>query len=193
MSFGCVAIAASLEPETSPISRKGLSEVDLYNNWMDAGLRYLGSHSTDFVKIVPDRIIRTARLWNPATQLDFDTTEGRNRNAQVAGFIVHWLLLPFAVGGAFVAWRRVRGLASIVLVPVAIAVIDSGILCGSTKMRATAEPSLAIFAALGLVAGVMALKDRRSRADQSSIDFESLADPRFPEQLVEPLISLAPC
>jgi len=185
-SFGCVAITASLEPEKSLISREGLSEVDVYNNWMDAGLRYLGFNSTDLVKVVPVRILRTAGLWNPAAQLDFDTAEGRNRTAQVAGFFVHWLLLPFAVGGAFVAWRRGRGLASIVLVPVAIAVIDSGILYGSTKMRATAEPSLALFAALGLVAGVVALKDRRSRAQQSSFAVDSPAAPRHLGRLAKP-------
>jgi 4-amino-4-deoxy-L-arabinose transferase-like glycosyltransferase len=162
-SFGCIAVTASLTPERSRIRADGPSEVEVYDYWRSEGVKYLRAHWTRLPVVVPVRVLRTAGLWNPAAQLDFDVPEGRNRTAQAVGFAVHWVLLPFAVGGAVWAWRRRRGLTAILLVPIAMALLDSAVFYGSTKMRAAAEPSLAVLAATGIVAAVLAVRAHRLR------------------------------
>ena len=167
-SFGCIAVVASLTPERSRISADGRNEVQVYDFWRSEGLEYMRDHWTRLPVVVPVRVLRTLGLWNPADQLDFDVPEGRNRTAQTIGFVVHWVLLPFAIGGAVWAWRRRRGLTAILLVPVAIVLAESALFYGSTKMRAAAEPSLAVLAATGVVAAVLALRARRLPAPPAS-------------------------
>jgi len=159
--FGCVAEVAGLDPAHSRITRDGPDEVQVYDYWRSKGFEYARAHLGSLPEVVPVRVLRTLGLWNPAAQLDFDVPEGRNRTAQAIGYGVHWVLLPFAVAGAFWGWRRRRGLTAILLVPIAVAVLDSAIFYGSTKMRAAAEPSIAVLAAVGMMAAVAAVRARR--------------------------------
>ena len=159
--FGCVAVIAAVDPDRSQIERDGPNEVEVYDYWRSKGLEYMGDHLGSLPKVVPARVLRTLGLWDPSAQLDFDVPEGRNRTAQAVGYGIHWVLLPFAVAGAIWAWRRRRGLTAILLVPIAVAVLDSAIFYGSTKMRAAADPSIAVLAAVGMVAAVAWARARR--------------------------------
>ncbi|MFA5884517.1 MAG: glycosyltransferase family 39 protein [Acidimicrobiia bacterium] len=159
--FGCVAVVAAIDPDRSQIERGGPTEVEVYDYWRSKGFAYMGDHLGSLPKVVPVRVLRTLGLWNPSAQLDFDVPEGRNRTAQTIGYAIHWVLLPFAVAGAIWGWRRRRGLTAILLVPIGVAVLDSALFYGSTKMRAAAEPSIAALAAVGMVAALAAVRARR--------------------------------
>lgn len=158
--FGCIAQVAARHPERSRIRAGGPTEAEVYNFWRGEGLGYLVDHLDELPKVIPVRVLRTFSLWNPRAQIDFDVPEGRNRAFQTIGYWFGLALLPFAVAGATVAWRVRHAVAAVLLVPVAVAVLDSALLYGSTKMRAVAEPSLAVLAAVGIVG----LVEHRSRA-----------------------------
>ena len=121
--------------------------------------RELTARTTDRVLASPGelpplaatRVLRTFGLYMPNEQLVFDRREGRQREAQRAGQILHWLLLPLAVVGAGLLprawWRR----WSLLLAPVAAAILTAATVYGSTRIRVVAEPSIALFASAAVV------------------------------------------
>jgi hypothetical protein len=61
---------------------------------------------------------------------------------------VHWAVLAFAVIGIALARRRAWLL---IAGPMLMVTINAAMFYGSTRLRAGAEPSLALFAAAGIV------------------------------------------
>ena len=114
-------------------------------------------------------VARVARMWGlgfAEDQLAFDVGEGRHRPSQRAGQWLHLLLLPAAIAGGVLASRRGRGADALVLVGLPVLVTLTTLLVyGGTRMRSGAEPSVAVFAAFGLVAGVTALVRSRVGRD----------------------------
>jgi len=119
------------------------------------GREHVGDHLGALPKVVAARVVR---MWGVAfldSQLDFDVYEGRHRSAQRLAQWVHLGLLPLAAVGV-VAVRRRAGWArlAIVLGPIALATASTLLVYGGTRMRAGAEPSLALLAAAGAVQSV---------------------------------------
>jgi hypothetical protein len=86
------------------------------------------------------------------------------RSVQIAGQYVNWVLLPLAVGGGVVLFRRKRRDLVIVVAPIVATGISAALTFGSTRYRALAEPSLALLAAVGAVVLIQGLlKTRRRR------------------------------
>ncbi len=84
------------------------------------------------------------------------------------GFVVYWLLLPFAVLGVVVARRRHIALFPLAafFVTVVVAVV---ITFGETRYRAGAEIPIVLLAALGIDGALTRLvRRRRHSADRSS-------------------------
>ena len=121
--------------------------------------------------LVATRVLRTFGLYRPNEQLVFDRREGRQRGAQRAGQILHWLLLPLAFLGAVLLPREWRRRWSLLLAPVAAAILTAATVYGSTRIRVVAEPSIALFASAALVLagrGLLALRrGRPARAGAS--------------------------
>jgi hypothetical protein len=91
------------------------------------------------------------RLWgvyHSGDQVTFDDRAVHARGWVVAGQYVHWLLLPFVVLGIVVARRREW---LIIAGPVLMVTVNAVVFYGSTRLRAGAEPSIALFAAAGVV------------------------------------------
>ena len=70
---------------------------------------------------------------------------------QIAGQYLNLDLLPLAVGGGFVLYRRSRRDLVIVAAPILAAALSAAATFGSTRYRAVAEPSIAVLAASGTV------------------------------------------
>jgi xanthosine utilization system XapX-like protein len=81
-------------------------------------------------------------------QLDFDRNEGRDRNAQRTGQILHVLLLPFAILGVT---RVAKRYLPVFLPGPVVAVLVAVAFYGSTRIRAPAEPAIAVLAAIGIL------------------------------------------
>jgi 4-amino-4-deoxy-L-arabinose transferase-like glycosyltransferase len=118
--------------------------------WRREGIDYATAHAGRWPVVVPVRVLRTWDLWQPHRQVDL--AEGRARWAEIAGVIAYFLLLPLAVGGAVLLWRRDRGAALILLAPALLVTISSAIGYGNPRFRHAFEMSIVVLAAAALVA-----------------------------------------
>jgi hypothetical protein len=91
------------------------------------------------------------RLWgfyHSGDQVSFEDRTVHSHGWVVAGQYVHWVLLTFMVLGIACACRREWLL---IAGPVLMVMVTAAVFYGSTRLRAAAEPSLALFAAAGIV------------------------------------------
>jgi 4-amino-4-deoxy-L-arabinose transferase-like glycosyltransferase len=124
-------------------------------------VRYAADYAHDRLGKLPlVATARVGRLWGvyqSGDQLAFDVAEGREQGWQEAGQYFHWLLLPCAIAGIAVVndrkWLLILG-------PIVLATINAAVFYGSTRIRVVAEPSLALFAAFGIVTLAGKIRDR---------------------------------
>jgi hypothetical protein len=111
--------------------------------------------------VVLARIGRTWSLYRPLDMVAFNQGEGREPWVTRWGLVVYYPTLIAAIGGAIVMWnRRARRALWVLLVPAIGVTVGVALTYGQTRFRAAAEPSLAILAAVGVLAGLAALRNR---------------------------------
>jgi 4-amino-4-deoxy-L-arabinose transferase-like glycosyltransferase len=124
-------------------------------------LRYMRSHATRIPLVALARLGRTWNVFNFNQTITFATNEGRPVWASRLAAVSSWLLLPLAGVGAVALRRRRQRIwpfgVVFVAVHAALALWAGGLL----RYRASAEPVLVLFAAVGLVH----LLGRSRRAD----------------------------
>jgi 4-amino-4-deoxy-L-arabinose transferase-like glycosyltransferase len=118
--------------------------------WRREGLDYATGHAVRWPALVPVRVLRTWDLWQPHRQVEL--AEGRARWAETAGVVAYFLLLPLAIGGAVLLWRRDRGAAAILLAPALLVTFSSAIGYGNPRFRHAFEISIVVLASAALVA-----------------------------------------
>ena len=161
--FPCIELAALTDGEGATIRPSGRNEAEIYDSWRGIGVDYLTDHIGDVPRVEAHRILRTWGLWDRADELSFDVGEARNRTLQTIGYWLARVLLPFAIAGAVIMWRRRRPVW-VLLAPCAVATIVTMIGYGSTRMRAGAEPALAILTAISIVTVVRIVRAKGTRA-----------------------------
>ena len=125
---------------------------------------YIDAHKGRVPVVVLARVGRVWGLYRPADMVAYNVFEDRERWVTQLGWVTYYPTLILAVAGGVLLFRRRRRRELWVLSVPAIAVTISAIVTyGQTRFRAAAEPSLAILAAVAIVAAVGAL--RRSRSD----------------------------
>jgi 4-amino-4-deoxy-L-arabinose transferase-like glycosyltransferase len=129
-------------------SRKTLNEGKQAATWRREGIDYARDHAGRLPAVVPVRVLRTWDLWQPRRQLDL--AEGRAKWAEGAGVIVYFLLMPLAILGAVLFWRRNRGAAAILLAPALLVTFSSAIGYGNPRFRHAFEISIVVLAALAV-------------------------------------------
>ena len=103
-------------------------------------------------------------LFRPGDMITYNTGEGRERWVTRLGYAVYFPTLVAAVIGAVLLGRRRQRFALAVLLAPAVAVtVGVAVTYGQTRFRAVAEPSLAILAAVALVALVRGSRRRGVR------------------------------
>jgi 4-amino-4-deoxy-L-arabinose transferase-like glycosyltransferase len=116
---------------------------------------YIGNHKSRLPYVVLARIGRTWGVYRVGDMVWFNEGEGRERWITRLGVIVLYPTLLLAVTGSVVLWRRrQRAALWILLVPAIVVTIGSALTYGQTRFRAAAEPSLAILAAVAIIATV---------------------------------------
>jgi hypothetical protein len=119
----------------------------------ESGRRFISDHRSEVPRVVGARVLRMWGLAFAEDQLAFDVSEGRHRPSQHVGQWLHLLLLPFAVAGAVLGFRRGRAPETVILLGIPVLVTLTTLLVyGGTRMRSGAEPAIAVLAAVGLVA-----------------------------------------
>jgi len=142
-----------------PAGKSSWDELSIDHALTKEALHYARDHWREVPKIIAARIGRTFGVYRLNQELDFDYAEGRDKGTQRAGQIVNLVLLPFAVFGAF---RVTKRYLPVLLSGPLVAALAAAIFYGSTRMRVSAEPSIAVLAAVGMVAFVQSLRHRRS-------------------------------
>jgi peptidoglycan/LPS O-acetylase OafA/YrhL len=110
--------------------------------------------------VVVARVENTLGLARTNQQVYLGALEGAVHSFERFGLELGRVLLVAELLGAIVLFRRSRARCAVVLAPVVAVAVNSAIFYGSTRFLAMAEPSLAVFAALGAGAVVAWLRRR---------------------------------
>lgn len=127
------------------------------------------SYARDNLERVPLVVLaRVERVWevyDPETNLDYSRQWARARGAATAGLVLYTLLVPLALGGAFLLRGRSVSLLPL-LATFAMATVVAAIAFGFSRYRLVAEPALVVLAAVGIERLFQAAsrRVRRSRA-----------------------------
>lgn len=118
------------------------------------GLAYARHHVGRWPVVVAARLGRTLDVYEIDNLVHNDVGEERERAVSWAGVVAFWLLLPLAIAGG----RRLRRAhLAVVLMPVMVVLFTTVVFYGGHRMRASAEPVIALLAAVP-VAGVARIR-----------------------------------
>lgn len=116
----------------------------------DRAMTYISNHKTRLVTvIVPARIARMWGFYQPLEQVRLDIGEGRPSIPAKLGFIQYVVLVPLALFGFVLQWRRKQPVL-VVGLWVVLATITAATAFGTTRYRTAAEVSIVMFAAISL-------------------------------------------
>ena len=125
---------------------------------------YIKHHKSRVPIVVLARVGRTWSLFRPLDMVTFNAGEDREPWVTRLGLIAYYPTLLAAIGGSVVLWRRRRWAALWVLgAPIAVVTVGAVITYGQTRFRAPAESSLALLAAVGIVALAERVRARRAQ------------------------------
>lgn len=144
--------------------RRTFNERVQSDRWRSEGFRYLRHHAGRLVVVVPIRVMRTWDLWQPRRQVEFAESEARW--ASKAGVVVYFLLIPFAVAGAWLV-RRPRGPLMVLLAPVALVTFVSAVGYGVPRFRHPAEIAIVALSAVAIGRVPAAVRSGRSPRSRS--------------------------
>ena len=122
---------------------------------------FAGDHVSDMPGVVFARERSVWGIGNQGFQLSLAVAEGRVRGFEQAGTILYWISLPFVIVGLVVLAKNSRRRLVILATPLVLVTLNSAIFYGSTRMRMAAEPSLAVLAALGVIAVIYFVRTSR--------------------------------
>jgi 4-amino-4-deoxy-L-arabinose transferase-like glycosyltransferase len=108
---------------------------------------YAGDHLGRVPVVVAVRVLRLWGLYQP-TQLATDA-QNRRRGVQVAGVVLSYVLIPFALFGA-IALRRRREPIFILVAPILLVTVTCALTYGGLRLRHAAEIPLMVLAAVGI-------------------------------------------
>jgi len=142
------------------VGRPSDNEAERFSRLGAEGRRYAEDHLGRLPAVMAVRVARTWDVFRPGDQAHYETLEGRQLGVSQVAVRVHWVLVLLGVIGAVTLWRtRRHRVLVLLLIPCALVTIVSATGYGVTRLRAGAEPSLAILGALGIAA----LADLRRR------------------------------
>jgi 4-amino-4-deoxy-L-arabinose transferase-like glycosyltransferase len=131
---------------------------------------YIWDHKTRVPVVVLARWGRITGLYRPDQQLQLDEhIEGRERWTAFAALLSFYVVAALAITGAVILRRR-RVKVFPLIVPGAIVLFAVAVALGSNRYRASAEPVLAVLAAVAINAGLSAYQRRRSRAPRTQTE-----------------------
>jgi Dolichyl-phosphate-mannose-protein mannosyltransferase len=131
--------------------RPGATEGVRYGGLTTTALDHARDHVTELPGVAAVRVLRVWGLYDTATQVDWESTEGRLAGVQWAGWALTLLSAALAVPGT-IALRRRGGPWVLLLAPVAMATATAAVTYGNQRFRIAAEPALLVLAATGAVA-----------------------------------------
>jgi len=147
--------------------RPGEDEAQYFARQRAEGLSYLRENAGRLPAVLTARLARLADVWSVEQSVYLNAQEGRLSEPTRWGIRAAWLVMLLAVAGAVVQVRR-HGPLLVLLAPVALVVLVAAATYGSTRFRYGAEPSLAVLAAIALVAAGGRLRTRMTQFQVAS-------------------------
>ena len=136
---------------------------------------YISNHKVRLLTVVvPARIGRMWGLYEPLEQIRLDIGEGRPSIPAKLGFLQYVLLVPAALAGAVIQWRR-RQPVLVVGLWVVLATITAATAFGTTRYRTAAEVSIVMFAAIAIEAIWLLIQRKRNRDSSPETDSAEMA------------------
>jgi hypothetical protein len=122
----------------------GKNEAEHHAEALRDGVRYAGDHLGRLPVVLAARLGRVWSVYKP-----FAIPEGRSVRVQKAGVVMFFVLVPFAVAGAFVL--RGRGVVTwILLAPFMIVAVTALVTYGNLRFREPAELCTVVLAAVAI-------------------------------------------
>jgi len=152
-----------------PPHEPGENEAEISARARDLGLEYAAEHADRLPVVIGARILRVWDFWHfPAGDAEFEAEiSGREPTLQHVASWTFYLLVPFAIAGAWLLRRRPLELA-ILLTPVALVTFIAAFGYGTVRFRAPAEVPLVVLASVALVRAAGALRARHGAAEPSA-------------------------
>jgi 4-amino-4-deoxy-L-arabinose transferase-like glycosyltransferase len=144
------------------IERRGFEEAAVANKHRSDGIRYARDHVSHAPLVVSVRELRTWGLYAPRQQIDFESLEGRPKRWQGVGTVMYWAILPLALVGAVLLFRRRVRVWPLLSTAVVVA-LTTALTYGQQRFRVAAEPSVVVLAAVSVAAVV-----RRRRVERGT-------------------------
>jgi hypothetical protein len=135
------------------IGKRGFEEAEVASKHRSDGIRYARDHLSRAPLVVAVRELRTWGLYAPRQQIDFESLEGRPKGWQGLGTVMYWVLLPLAVVGVVLLYRR-RARVWPLLSAGVVVVLTTALTYGQQRFRVAAEPSVVVLAAVSVAAVV---------------------------------------
>jgi peptidoglycan/LPS O-acetylase OafA/YrhL len=154
------------------------TELDVSNTVTSSTESYVRGHLSMLPRLVLARFENTWGLARTNQQIYLAAFEGRVPSFERFGIELGRVLLAFELIGAIVLARRSLSRFFVLLAPLLAVTLNSAVFYGSTRILAAAEPSLAVFAALGmcaLVAWVVRRVPRKPTEHEGAPSDEALA------------------
>ena len=118
------------------------------NQRTQTALDYIRAHRSRVPVVVAARVGRLWDVYQPITNTELSTIEGRDINVSRAGLAMYAVLVPFALLGFVVLRRRRRPRLAPLLAPVLMVTITAMTSYGEIRFRAAAEATIVVLAAL---------------------------------------------
>jgi len=165
--LGYYSTKCLLPPEITPPTATNRAARDRQYN--EKATAYMREHAGELPKVVAARVARLWHLYRPGQSIGLDGfVEGRSGGPPGTGFVAvrealwsYYVLAPLALVGLWVLHRRRRIVYPLLAQPV-LATLVAAMTFGITRYRAGAEITLAVGAAVAVVAGVAWLAGRGS-------------------------------
>ena len=132
---------------------------------------YIANHKARLLMVVvPARVGRVWGLYEPLEQIRLDQIlDGRPAFPAKLGFVQYVLLVPAAIVGFVIQWRR-RQPVLVIGLWVVLATLTAATAFGNTRYRVAAEVSIVLFAAVGFDALWTVIVRRRQQTKDLKID-----------------------
>jgi dolichyl-phosphate-mannose-protein mannosyltransferase len=137
--------------------KKGASQPEQADLWREKGLDYASEHPGRLPAVVAVRVLRVWDFWAPYDQT---LAEGRQRDVQVAGTAMYFLLLALGAYGVVLLRRRDQPLL-ILAAPVVVVTLSAMLGYGLPRFRQAAEVVIVVLAAAALAELATRAQERR--------------------------------
>lgn len=119
--------------------------------YRERGMEYISNHTERLLThVVPVRMLRIWALYDPVQQLRADVlVEGRAFRLSVLALVQFAVLVPLAVAGGVLLWRRKEPLFPVAVWPLLVTFVAATAFA-TTRYRVTAEVAIVILAAVAL-------------------------------------------